>query len=483
MTRQLYPHQERTLAMLRHSIARGNRRILICCPTGSGKSVVKAVIIRDELAKSDPVLVTVPSITLVDQMVRILASEGVHELGDMQANHKLTAPMMLVQVACLATFARRGMAEPGIVLVDEAHINNRHLARLMKRWRNSLWLGWTATPGTERLGLLYDDLLIPTTTKELIETGHLSAFKVFAPSHPNLSGIKMVAGDYKRGQLSERMCGSQLVADVVETWLRLGRGRPTLVFAVDRAHAKVLQQRFLAAGVRAEYVDAKTSGEERDVIRERMERGETEVTVNIGCLTTGCDWPFVSCVVLARPTKSVMLYVQIVGRGLRTYPGKEFCLILDHSDTTLQHGFVTEIEWGPLDRGSADVSGVRHKETVKPQACVRCHALMPKGERRCPECGHVIEVPKVRVGDGDLVELSRTKVTMLNQQSWFSQLLWIAEQHGHEDGWVAHTFRRKFGQWPRDLDKIANHAGTKVRRYVRHQLISYAKTRSGRNAT
>ena len=246
MTRQLHPHQERTLAMLRHSIAGGNRRLLVCSPTGSGKSVIKAAIIRGGLAKSNRALLTVPSITLVDQMVRMLATEDVHEVGVMQADHKLMAPLMPVQVACLPTLARRGMAEPGIVLVDEAHVNNKHLAQLMQRWGNAIWIGWTATPGTKGLGLLYDKLLMPTTTQELIDTGYLSPFKVFAPSHPDLSGINTVAGDYHEGQLSERMRGAQLVADVVDTWLQLGRGRATLLFAVDRAHAKVLQERFLA---------------------------------------------------------------------------------------------------------------------------------------------------------------------------------------------------------------------------------------------
>ena len=483
MTRQLHPHQERTLAMLRHSIAGGNRRLLVCSPTGSGKSVIKAAIIRGGLAKSNRALLTVPSITLVDQMVRMLATEDVHEVGVMQADHKLTAPLMPVQVACLATLARRHMAEPEIVLVDEAHVNNRHLIELMNRWNKALWIGWTATPGTKGLGQIYDDLLIPTTTTELIDTGYLSPFKVFAPTHPDLSGINIVAGDFHEGQLSERMRGAQLVADVVDTWLQLGCGRPTLVFAVDRAHAKVLQERFLVASVRADYVDAHTSGEERDAIRQRIERGETEVTVNIGCLTTGCDWPFISCIVLARPTKSLMLYVQIVGRGLRRAVGKADCLVLDHSDTTLRLGFITDIRWGPLDDGLPNVANKRRKEAVEPQQCFECHALMPKGERRCPECGHEIKIVSgVRVADGELIELGRTKADMAEKQEWFSQLLGIAKQHGYQHGWVAHTYRRKFGKWPRGLAEIAKHAEPEVRNYVRHLLIRHAKTRSGRDA-
>ena len=110
MTRQLYSHQELSLAMLRQSIAGGKRRPLVCSPTGSGKSVVMATITRGALDKGKRSLFAEPSITLVDQMVRMLASEDVHEVGVMQAEHKLTAPLMPVQVACLATLARR---DPG----------------------------------------------------------------------------------------------------------------------------------------------------------------------------------------------------------------------------------------------------------------------------------------------------------------------------------------------------------------------------------
>jgi len=321
--RQLYPHQELTLAMLRQSIAVGHRRPLVCSPTGSGKSEIKASIIGSALHKDNRSLVTVPGITLIDQMVGRLASVGIHEVGVMQADHERTAPLMPVQVATVQTLMCRDMEEPDIVLVDEAHVMFKHLEELMlQRWRKALWIGWTATPGTKGLGRLWDDLLQPVTTQELIDGGRLSPFTAFAPSHPDLTGVKTVAGDYHLDQLSERMQGAHLVADVVYTWLKLARGRPTLVFAVDRAHAKVLQESFVAASVRTEYVDAYTSREERDAIRQRMEAGETEVVCNIGCLTTGCDWPFVSCIVLARPTKSAMLYVQIVAEACALTPAR-----------------------------------------------------------------------------------------------------------------------------------------------------------------
>jgi DNA repair protein RadD len=184
------------------------------------------------------------------------------------------------------------------------------------------------------LGKLYDDLLIPTTTAELIAKGFLSPFKVYAPSHPDLRGVKTVAGDYHEGQLSTVMSEAKLTADIVKTWLEKGEDRPTLAFCVDFAHARKLRDQFEAAGVSCGYVDAFTSRLERNEIAEKFRARLYQVVCSVGTLTTGIDWD-VRCIILARPTKSEIRYVQIIGRGLRTALGKTECLILDHSDSTL----------------------------------------------------------------------------------------------------------------------------------------------------
>ena len=135
----------------------------------------------------------------------------------------------------------------------------------------------SATPWTKGLGKHYDDLIVAATTSELIDKGFLSPFRVFAPAHPDLSGVKIVAGDYHEGQLSEAMSQPVLVADTVSTWLRLGEDRPTLCFAVDRAHARKLADQFEAAGVPTGYVDANTPADERERIGRRLREGQIKV--------------------------------------------------------------------------------------------------------------------------------------------------------------------------------------------------------------
>src|SRR5215469_8131652 len=143
---------------------------------------------------------------------------------------------------------------------------------------------------------------------------------------------------------------SALVADTVDTWKARADGRPTLCFAVDRSHAAHLQRRFQQEGVETAYVDCFTSVDDRKEIARRFHAGIVKVVRNVGVLTTGIDWD-VRCIILSRPTKSEILFVQMIGRGLRTADGKSDCLILDHSDNHTRLGFVTDISYDELHDG------------------------------------------------------------------------------------------------------------------------------------
>jgi DNA repair protein RadD len=285
------------------------------------------------------VLFVVPALSLIEQTVQMFWDEGIRDLGVIQADHAMTAPERPVQVASVQTLMRRALPGCDVVVIDEAHRWFDFYGTWMTHpeWARIPFIGLSATPWTRGLGRYYDDLIIAATTADLIEAGFLSRFRVFAPSHPDLSEVRTVAGDYHEGDLGEVMSERTLVADVVETWLKRAQNRSTLCFAVDRAHAKHLQAKFHEAGVATGYVDAHTPPDERERVRQQFADGRLRVVCNVGCLTTGVDWD-VRCVILARPTKSEILFVQIIGRGLRTAEGKDDCLILDHSDTHLRLG-------------------------------------------------------------------------------------------------------------------------------------------------
>jgi superfamily II DNA or RNA helicase len=280
---------------------------------------------------------------------------------------------------------------------------------------------------------------------------------------------------------------SELVADVVETWLRLGEDRPTLVFAVDRAHAARLAERFGMAGVSAAYQDAYTDSIERKRIADRFSCGEIRVVCNVGTLTTGVDWD-VRCIVLARPTKSEMLFVQIVGRGLRTAPGKDHCLILDHADNHLRLGFVTDIHYSKLDDGKTRAKTAPARVARLPKMCPKCSFLKPVGVQICTACGFKAEIrSRLEEIEGELVELlpseSKPAATRAECQRWFSGLVAIGVQRGYQPGWARNQYRQKFGAWPKGLSEIpAAETNQDVLNFVTASLIRFAKRKKVQEA-
>jgi DNA repair protein RadD len=207
-------------------------------------------------------------------------------------------------------------------------------------------------------------------------------------------------------------------------------------------------------------------------------------------LTHGVDWD-VRCVILARPTKSEMLYVQMVGRGLRIAEGKDHCLILDHSDTTLTLGFVTEIHHEELHDGKT-------RETIKrdaiklPKACPQCAFLRPPSTPECPNCGFVATpVCKVRHAEGELAELTRDKTLILDpatlaerQRRFYAELLYIGRDRSYQRGWAWHKFEEKFGcRPPYEFNNLMPlPPSDSTLRWEKSRRIAWAKSRARRVA-
>jgi superfamily II DNA or RNA helicase len=377
---------------------------------------------------------------------------------------------------------RRNIPKADVVLIDEAHRWFDFYGKWMlgEEWRQKPFVGLSATPWTKGLGQYYDDLIIAATTQDMIDRGTLSDFKVYAPGHVDLKGVRTVAGDYHEGDLSKAVDQPKLVGDTVSTWIERAGGRPTLVFAVDRLHAKHLELQFNSAGVPTDYVDAFTDRNEREAVRARFHRGETKVVCNVGVLTTGVDWD-VRCIVLARPTKSEMLFVQMIGRGLRTAEGKDHCLVLDHSDTHLRLGFVTDIHHEHLNDGKTPVG--TDKVMTLPKKCPQCSYLKPPKCAVCPACGFKSQpVNKTEHGAGELAELKREKkpqASLFEKQIFLSGLKWIAMTKGYKPGWASNQFREKFKVWPdRSIEHTrATSPSPEVLNWVKSRQIAYAKSK------
>jgi superfamily II DNA or RNA helicase len=501
--RSLFPYQQRAMDALRDSLKLKLNRPVLMAPTGYGKGVLAAKITENALAKARTIWITVPRIDLIDQTVRLLFEEGIRdEVGVMQASHWMTDYAKPVQVISVATLRGTRVREygpdrrPDLVLVDECHELPEIIRWLIENWLETPIIGLSATPWSRGLGRFFNKLIISATTADLIRIGRLCPFRVFAPTHPDLTGVSTVSSahgrDYAEGELSAAMQRGSITADVISTWLMRGRGRPTLVFAVDRAHALLLHRQFLAADVRAAYQDGATPSWRREEIRKGFASGEYEVVVNIATLTMGVDWPMIGCIVLARPTKSEMLYVQIVGRGLRVHPGKSDLLVLDHSDTTLRLGFVDEISHTRLDDGTAPQQDKRDAKPPRECSNPSCMALLPKFAKRCPECGFepTPQARDVEVQDGELSELDRKKrnrkASWPEKVAFMSGLRAYAAAHGYKDGWAANKYRAFFGVWPDDSRVREAEPAAAIEPYiaswVKSQNIRWAKSKGRDNA-
>lgn len=482
--RALRPDQTFAMDSLRQAMMEGDKHVVMQCPTGWGKTVLSAEMTASARRKNKKMLFVVPAISLVDQTVEMFAGQGVTDVGVMQANHRQTDGCMPVQVASVQTLQKRDLFESDIVVLDEIHTWFEFYAKMMRGgpWANKPVIGLSATPWRKGLGNYFGRLIQASTTQELIDAGHLSDFKTFSPTHPDLEGIRTVAGDYHEGQLADRMRNIVLVADAVETWLEHGRGRPTLCFAVDCAHAQALRDKFAEKGVRVAYQDHKTSDSDRAAIKRGFHDGSIEVVCNVGTLTTGIDWD-VRCIILCRPTKSEILFVQIMGRGLRTANGKDHLLCLDHSDNHLRLGFVTDIDvqHTELCKGS-DATENKTDYIRLPKECPSCSFLKPPGTARCPMCGFIaVHHNKIEATAGELKELKKREKAEkenIDKELFYGELLGYADRKGFNPGWAANKYREKLGVWPNAMKHVQplSTMSDFTHGWIRHCNIRYAKS-------
>jgi len=346
----LRPYQLHAVAKARALMSEGKRSICLVAPTGAGKTCVAAHVIHSALAKAKRVLFLAHRRELIDQCSAKLRDLGIWNYNVVLSGHPQSRnPAAPMQIASIQTLIRREYPPADLVIVDEAHhVAGVSYQTLLANYPDAYVLGLTATP--ERLdgkGLdgIFHDLLEVATVPDLIDSGFLVAPTCLGPSpemaaqlKATLATVKVRCGDYAEGQLGEAMDNATLVGDIVAHWQEWAPGQKTIVFAASILHSQHIIQQFQDAGVAAAHLDGGMATPERERILAAWRRGDLQVVSNCQILTEGFDFPELSCCILARPTKSVALYLQMVGRVLRVAPGKSGALILDHAGNILEHG-------------------------------------------------------------------------------------------------------------------------------------------------
>lgn len=324
------------------------KNILFQMPTGTGKTTVFSEIVRKAKQKNKTVLIVVHRLELVKQISDRLTEFNVN-VGVISAKHEPN-PEHDIQVASIQTLSRRVYPPADIIIIDECHHSKANTyKKLWDIYPEARFLGVTATPARingEGFNDLYDILIPSGKLSYFFENCYLVHIKHLVCSIPDLSKVKQRMRDYDIEMLRNVMLNNSLMANLVESYNKFAKGKKTIVFAVDVIHSKEIVNRYKNAGISAAHLDAKTNDNERRDILNKFKSSKIMVLSNVDIVSEGFDVPDCEVVQLARPTKSLVLYLQQVGRCMRPSKGKEYGLILDNAGLWLEHGLsYIDREW------------------------------------------------------------------------------------------------------------------------------------------
>jgi ATP-dependent helicase IRC3 len=341
----LRPYQTEALEAVLSSEAKGINKQLIVLPTGAGKTVIFShlPIIRKE---STPMLVIAHRAELLHQAKNKIQQMNPDLIVEIEQAQNIAGKVDVV-VASVPTMGRANSDRIEkfpkdyfkTIIIDEAH----HAAaptyrRIVDYFQPNLILGVTATPqrsDSTRLIDVFQEIVYYKTIEDLIKQGWLTRLVGYRiKTETDLTEIEVSDGDFVQSQLQDAVNNPNRNASIVAAYQQICQERKTLVFAAGVQHAKDLALSFTKNSIVTEVILGETPDEERSTILQKFRNNEIKVLINVGVLTEGFDEPSVQAIILARPTKSTLLYTQVVGRGTRLDEGKDNCLIIDISDTT-----------------------------------------------------------------------------------------------------------------------------------------------------
>jgi superfamily II DNA or RNA helicase len=453
---KLRDYQQEMIDKVIQSLRAGHRKIMVVLPTGGGKTAIASELVRRSYERGKSSIFMCHRQELLDQTYATYGKNGIIPAFIKGGRHPdYNNPM---QIASVNTLVRRldKYKVPDIVFVDECHHSKASQWNEILDWAgDSVVIGLTATPcrlDGKPLNDMYDKMIQTVSTKDLIKRGYLVPYLYYAPSVIDTSELVSSNGDYTKKSLEAASFNSKIIGDNIEQYKKLANGKRNVVFAISRKHGYGICERYNNAGIRAEFLDGETPDKERKATLDRFRTGETSVLINVDLFGEGFDLPAIEVVSLLRPTQSTSLYLQQVGRALRTCPelGKTKAIILDHVNNYKTHGMPDEEREWSLNTGYKP-KRVQEGSTVSIKRCPMCFfAHSPSLE--CPNCGYKY------TADGKIIKEVAGELTLVGSQEYndllkkevivansLEDLVKIERDRGYKFGWSERQYQMKTG--------------------------------------
>lgn len=409
----LREYQEQGVSNIRDAFRRGRRSVAFVAPTGSGKTVVMSYIANGAKAKGNRMTILVHRQELVRQTAKALEQFGVPHSFIVAGEREW--PETPVQIAMVATLVNRmNVAPPDLLMVDECHhgMADSYL-QILQRYPEAKVLGLTATPQRldgKGLGAIFEELVMGPTVQDLIDRGFLCQPLYYAPpSDLDMKGVAKRGGDFSRGQSEERVDRPTITGSAVEHYQKICPGVPAVAFCVTVKHAEHVRDQFIAAGIPSASIDGTLDDDSREDRVTALAEGRIKVLTSVDVISEGFDLPVCGAAILLRPTESLGLHLQQIGRILRPAEGKT-AFVLDHVGNCMRHGLAEEDrEWSLEGKtGKRKNSGAVQEVLSTCPQCNAVHASAPA----CPQCGHVYPVRERNVAevDGTLAQLTAAAI-------------------------------------------------------------------------
>ena len=399
---ELRPYQEESIHLLREAFQEGHKRIVLCLPTGAGKTVVFSQMAKLAFEKNTKTLVLTDRTELFKQTIKSLGRVGV-PVEEISPDKKTACREGVIFLAMVETLKRRikklDWLAPDLIIIDEAHKGNFN--KIFEHFPHARFIGATATPVGKHFYEEYTHIVQNIDIPQLVQDGFLSQCRAYQMVD-DFSDLETKMGEFTNNSLFLHHDKPQLYNGVVENWMRLAQGKKTIVFNVNIEHTKKMHEQFIAHGISSEYITSQTPSIERERILRAFTCGAFTVLNNCGILTTGYDEPTIECVVMNRATKSLPLWLQCVGRGSRVTETKKEFLVLDFGGNHQRLGLWNEPRVWKLKKG-------RVGDGVAPtKSCPVCNLVLPNSATKC-ECGYVYPKEKKVQKNGVMVEVAVPK--------------------------------------------------------------------------